>query len=197
MRLKRVVLLAMVVILAILIAHACWSYTPGGSASTDADQYLIYSSYVTSRLSSDLAGRPTRKILICTDSISLSQEPVWKFFAGAFQGMNGHVGAAYLLFIANAFRDSNGPRRFERRFSLVQPYELVTFSDLSKTTALADERPQSVFTFSTVAFNNDLDEALFYVYHHCGSLCGEDWYILMCKDKGKWAVAGQILMGVS
>jgi hypothetical protein len=189
----------MVVILGVLIAYAGVYYTPAGSASADAAQYLIYSSYITSRLSSaaDLAGSPGRKIFICSDSISLPQKPVWKYFGGTFQGLNGHVGAAYLLFIANAFRGSNGPRRFERRFSLNQPYELVALSDLPKITALADDRPQSVFTLSTVAFNNDLREALFYVHHHCGSLCGEDWYILMLKDNGKWAVAGQILMGVS
>jgi hypothetical protein len=193
------VLLATVVVLGTLIAYACGFYTPTGSASANAEQYLVYSSYISSRLSSttDIASSPGRNVVICSDPISLPQKPVWKFFAGAFRGMNGHVRAAYLLFIANAFQGSNGPRRFERRFSLLQPYELVAFSDVPEIAALADERPQSAFTFSAAAFNNDLDQALFYVHHHCGSLCGEDCYILMRKINGKWAVAGQILMGVS
>lgn len=189
----------MVVVLGILIAYSCGRYTPPGSARADAEQYVVYSSYISSRLSSSIefGGSPERKILICSESISLHQRPVWKFFAGAFRGMNGHVGAAYSLFIVNASRGGDSRRRFERRFGFLRPYELVAFSDLPTITALADERKQSVFTFSAAAFNNDLDEALFYVHHHCGSLCGEDWYVLMCKRNGKWAVAGQILMGVS
>ncbi len=182
-----------------LMACACWRYMPHDSTSAVAEQYAAYSAYINSRLmsSSDTVGGPGRQIVICSDSTSLRQKPVWRFFAAAIRGLNGNIGTAYSLFIMNMFSSGRETWHFGQKFTLVRPYELASSRELPKLIKLADKRKQSIFTFSTVAFNNNFSEGLFYTSHHCGSLCGEEWYVIMRKIRGKWTIVGQALMGVS
>jgi hypothetical protein len=43
-------------------------------------------------------------------------------------------------------------------------------------------------TFSSVAFNSDMTDALFYTEHLCG-LCGGGEFVLMRKTGGNWMIA--------
>lgn len=80
----------------------------------------------------------------------------------------------------------------ERRFELPARYAVATEQEMTlyPSEAFFARFPSSygALTFSRVAFNRDLTEALFYTEHLCG-LCGEGKFVYMRKTGGKWVVA--------
>lgn len=51
--------------------------------------------------------------------------------------------------------------------------------------------------FSRVGFNGQMDQALVYVEHWCGGLCGTGHYVLLKKDGGAWKVVVKHIVWVS
>lgn len=79
--------------------------------------------------------------------------------------------------------------RLDRRFTISANYQLLDYSVLVGSN-LIERFPQSYgfLTFSSVAFNSDMTEALFYTEHLCG-LCGGGEFVLMHKTGGNWMIA--------
>jgi hypothetical protein len=79
--------------------------------------------------------------------------------------------------------------RLDRRFTISAKYHLLDYSVLVGS-RLSERFPQSYgfLTFSSVAFNSDMTDALFYTEHLCG-LCGGGEFVLMHKTGGNWMIA--------
>jgi hypothetical protein len=63
-----------------------------------------------------------------------------------------------------------------------------------------DERfPNSsgILSFSNVGFNQQYNQALVYVAHSCGGLCGEGDFVLLRKVNGKWEILNEQNMWIS
>ncbi len=73
-------------------------------------------------------------------------------------------------------------------------YVLVTNSDLPRTGNFWGEfekkfpNSAGILTFSNIGFNQHYDQALVYVAHSCGDLCGEGDFVLLRKVNGRWEV---------
>lgn len=53
------------------------------------------------------------------------------------------------------------------------------------------------WTFSTVGYSENGEEALVYVGHHCGSLCGTGHLFLLAKENGTWIVKNRTMLWIS
>lgn len=54
-----------------------------------------------------------------------------------------------------------------------------------------------IITLSRVGFNKEKSQALMFVSHGCGSLCGEGNYILLIKKDNVWKVEQKLMMWIS
>jgi hypothetical protein len=53
------------------------------------------------------------------------------------------------------------------------------------------------WTFSRPGYNSDRDEALLYVAHNCGWLCGTGHLYLLAKKNGQWKVINRLFLWIS
>jgi hypothetical protein len=53
------------------------------------------------------------------------------------------------------------------------------------------------WTFSPVGYNAQGSEALVYVGHHCGGLCGTGHLVLLAKENGRWVVKNRVMLWIS
>ncbi len=54
-----------------------------------------------------------------------------------------------------------------------------------------------LITFSNVGFNSDGSQALLYIGHSCGGLCGTGHYVLLTKNNGAWRVEKKVMTWIS
>ena len=184
------------------LAFAIWRFSSPHSVEAEAEAYAVYSSYIESRLRGGVGKLdiPGADILICSEPAALYQKPVWKFFVAGLRSFSGNLGSAYSLFYLNVVDRGRRNNFLDGRFALPHPYKLASSEDvlhlLDQTDSSKPHRGDA-FSFSTVAFSNDLTEALFYADHRCGSLCGDEMYMFMRKINGKWIIQGHLVMGVA
>jgi hypothetical protein len=166
-----------------------------------AEQYAVYSSYIEDGLTgvSHSFGDPRGLVLIGNDTSltsELSAVRRWLMTAESLLNLRRRTGHPRLSLIYGLFAANLGTHRFERRFSISADYKLVELADLSKPTNRLFSHSYGYLTFSSIAFNPDLTEALFYAVHLCG-LCGGSEYVLMRKAHGTWFVVNRYSTGVS
>ncbi len=53
------------------------------------------------------------------------------------------------------------------------------------------------WTFSRPGYNPARDEALLYVTHNCGWLCGTGHLYLLAKEDGRWKVKNRLFLWIS
>jgi hypothetical protein len=53
------------------------------------------------------------------------------------------------------------------------------------------------WNFSPVGYDSNGGEALVYVGHHCGGLCGTGHLVLLAKENGHWIVKNRIMLWIS
>jgi hypothetical protein len=158
------------------------------------EQYAVYSAYIESGLTGESHSLGDRRgtVLIAADATMVGD------FKG-LQRLRATVGLAL-----NLHSRSSPPRsslilgllianlkthRLDRRFTISAKYHLLDYSVLVGS-RLSERFPQSYgfLTFSSVAFNSDMTDALFYTEHLCG-LCGGGEFVLMHKIGGNWMIA--------
>jgi hypothetical protein len=88
-------------------------------------------------------------------------------------------------------------------------YTLVSDDDVSKLfkkgrgddgwAKFYKEYPKSsgYWDFSAVGYNKVGAEALVYVGHHCGFLCGTGHMVLLAKENGSWVVKNRVMLWIS
>lgn len=108
----------------------------------------------------------------------------------------------------DAFREANAQQAIlHRSFVFPTDYKLVDSTQLHSIfkkngdpwPAFYKQFPGSggLFTFSRVGFSADGTQALFYLRHTCGLLCGGGAYVVMEKRDGRWVIWKEITMWVS
>ena len=91
------------------------------------------------------------------------------------------------------------------RFQLTVPYVFFTpadeemFKQADGWRAFYAKYPGSVgyVSLSRVGFNNEADQALVYVGHTCGGLCGTGKLVLLQKQNGLWGITKELLLWIS
>lgn len=53
------------------------------------------------------------------------------------------------------------------------------------------------WTFSPVGYDSGGAEALVYVGHHCGGLCGTGHLVLLTKEDGRWVIKNRLMLWIS
>jgi hypothetical protein len=167
-----------------------------------AEQYAVYSAYIEDGLTGDSHSLGDRRgiVIIAADATlwpKLNQIQRWRFMAGSLLNLQRRTipprgWLIYPLFLTNV-----GINKFDRRLNISSEYELLDSDALSRPN-IHQRFPQSYgyLTFSSIAFNPDLSEALFYTEHLCG-LCGGGEYVLMRKNDGRWEVVNRYSTWVS
>lgn len=160
----------------------------------ERQQYAVYSAYIENGLTGESHSLGDRRgtLLIAADATMVGD------FKG-LQRLRATVGLAL-----NLHSRSSPPRsslilglvianlrthRLDRRFTISAKYQLLDYSVLVGS-KIIERFPQSYgfLTFSSVAFNSDMTDALFYTEHMCG-LCGGGEFVLMHKTGGSWMIA--------
>ena len=160
------------------------------------EQYAVYSAYIENGLTGESHSLGDRRgtVLIAADATMVGD------FKG-LQRLRATVGLAL-----NLHSRSSPPRsslilgvlisnlktyRLDRSFTISAKYQLLDYSVLVGSN-LIERFPQSYgfLTFSSVAFNSDMTDALFYTEHLCG-LCGGGEFVLMHKTGGNWMIANR------
>lgn len=100
--------------------------------------------------------------------------------------------------VMSAFeRVNQQPKLLLRKLTIEKPYKLVPKSAIAEAfkdgtlkgwAAFYDRFPESggYLDVSAVSFNADKTQALVYIGHECGNLCGGGTYHLLEKNGGKW-----------
>jgi hypothetical protein len=182
------------------LTFLCWRFSGPDSVDSDVEQYAAYSSFIEANLvASEYPTKRGERVAIRSNPTTLYQKPIWFFFMKGFWILKGDAVPAYSLLILSALQPGSHRDLFASKFTLSQPYELVSPADLSRFFLPGSSQPRNlnIYVFSSVAFNRDLTNALFFAEHHCGSLCGEYQYVYMQKRDGKWTIKRRYLTGVS
>jgi len=53
------------------------------------------------------------------------------------------------------------------------------------------------WSLSPIGYNTEGTEALVYVGHHCGGLCGTGHLVLLAKENGRWVVKNRVMLWIS
>jgi hypothetical protein len=158
------------------------------------EQYAVYSGYIENGLTGESHSLGDRRgtLLIAAEATMVGD------FKG-LQRLRATVGLAL-----NLHSRSTPPRsslilgllianlkthRLDRRFTISAKYQLLDYSVLVGSN-ISERFPKSYgfLTFSSVAFNSDMANGLFYTEHLCG-LCGGGELVLMRKTGGNWMIA--------
>lgn len=93
------------------------------------------------------------------------------------------------------------------RFDAAIPHHLVSTKDLVRTFGKGGggwdefhkENPKSfgIWHLSPVGYNTKGTEALVYVAHNCGGLCGSGDLLVFAKENGRWAVKTEVRLWIS
>jgi hypothetical protein len=91
------------------------------------------------------------------------------------------------------------------RFDGATSYRIVSTKDLVSTLGKGDwdefhkENPKSfgIWHLSPVGYNTKGTEALVYVAHNCGGLCGSGGLFVLAKENGRWVVKNQVRLWIS
>jgi len=94
----------------------------------------------------------------------------------------------------------------EKKFPTKETYYLISDEELSKFfyrgldwEGFNKKYPNSggFYTFSRVGFSKDGTQAILFVAHSCGSLCGEGYYYFLRNDNGEWKVIAPLMTWIS
>ena len=101
---------------------------------------------------------------------------------------------------------NNEPVRLKDSFKLNAKHVLVDKQEIDKIfkgggwwEEFYKRYPDSVglIILSHVGFNSAMNEAMIYIQHSCGGLCGTGHYVLLQKSGDKWRVVKQNMVWVS
>lgn len=163
-----------------------------------AEQYAVYSAYITSRLtceSHSLGCGDGLVVIFSSTSPTNALEPASTIVRCRVLLYGLSVGKRFpsirtstlLSFVFVNLRSM----KLDAKFVLPAKYALATTEDVRRFTTFDFEKrfPNSYgyITLSKVGFSRDGRQALFYTEHSCG-LCGNGEYVLMIKANGHWTI---------
>jgi hypothetical protein len=163
------------------------------SARADAEQYLVFSDYLTLGLSGESHSLGDRAGMVVIDGSARGGLRRGLFLVGTFSYARRNSKLSSLVPLVNLLTSNVRSEKFQKSFILPARYELMTESESTLYPYEAFEKRfpgnYGYHTFTRIGFNRDLTEAVFYTEHMCG-LCGEGKYVYMRKQNGKWVVIG-------
>ena len=172
-----------------LFVLAAYAYHHLREREAQAQQYAIYSAYLTQGLLQNAheLGSPTCQLSLLDHTVP-RRAP---FTPDALQNIPSQLRHELDL-------NTLHPHYFDATFDLPHPYKLISAKDedyLDPDMGINEEERRigcgGFITFTRIAFDRSLTTALFYTEHlHCG-LCGGGAFILMQKKDGHWTIANQ------
>jgi hypothetical protein len=177
--------------------HFCAALT--NQELRDWEDYSVYAAVLKERFIT----RDTRRLVI-ESSTSIDDE--------SYADLDETVkrGAPLTKETADNFKSKHASRKLRDRFNLPLPIHLLNkkeiarvFKRRNKTSDVwegfyrAYPSAPGLFKLSRVGFNADKSQALLFVAHSCGLLCGEGSYFVLVKKDGEWKVVKELTTWVS
>lgn len=190
------VALPIALLLAVPVVVA-WAYLPSASRANQ-EQYAVYSAFLSERVLNQWVAPnvPPAALHLVIESDTRPHDAGLRWFFWRYamlaKDMPSLRASSYIDF---RLRDRD-PRTLQSKFDLPCSYELISGDQLRAlerdTDAFAKRFPNSPgdLRLSSVGFNRDFTQALFYADWFC-PLCGNGQFILMEKSGGEWHVAAE------
>ncbi len=153
------------------------------------EEYSVYSAYLSKELQTDDVDRaaetPIQVVVVDTTQMSGIPRTWARNVATNELGFGSlHVSTRVSFIVRNLYHTRIFPKFALPKQDTVLPTaetELRPLWDSSESF-----RSLGYLTLSGVGFNPSRTQAIFYVEHMCGGLCGGGWYVLMEKVGGTW-----------
>lgn len=155
------------------------------------EEYAVYSAYLLNELrAANLSWAkemPIQIVVVDTTQMNEIPEPWAHNVASNQLGFDSlHVSTRASFIVRNFYHTRIFPKFTLPKQAWVRPTaetELLPLWNSSESL-----RRLGYLTLSGVGFNPSRTQALFYVEHMCGGLCGGGWYVLMERVGGGWEV---------
>lgn len=195
---------AATVAIAFLFGVAVYLYCSPNPARAEAEQYRVFSDYISEGLTGISHDLGTRKgLTVILRRTTVTDMLVNKGWLNEYRELIGTVQyARHTLALTSEWPILNllvanlRSKQLHEHFTIPVRYVLATEAETALYgTSAFEERFRGNYgylTFTRVGFNRELTEAVFYTEHVCG-LCGEGKYVYMRKLDGKWVV--QVVAG--
>jgi hypothetical protein len=181
---------------------------PPRQLDTSADEYAVYSAVIARMFAGDKVTFDSQtkvKLLVIqdttvTDSTASEAENNEQSFKKMFPVLKEGVAADYKT-------KNSTPLHLKDSFELKLKHVLVEKQAIDKMfeegggwwEEFYKKYPDSggFISFSRVGFNSDVDQALVYIAHGCGGLCGTGHYVLLEKGVDGWKVVKRSMVWIS
>jgi len=180
------------------------------STATLADEYLIYTAVIHYMFAGNKVTFDTQahvKLLVISDQTAndnfsvYTKDEIWRYLLANFPSASQET-------IVNYIEKNKEKHRLNNSFDLKMKYVLVERQEIERQIFSESTNGWEEFYkkytgsagyvgLSRVGFNYKTNQALVYMEHMCGGLCGSGHYLLLIKDKYGWKVVLQYRRWIS
>jgi hypothetical protein len=171
---------------------------PDRKPASEAERYAAYSAVLTA-----MFVRESNKLLVIEDHTGddlYGKEVHWDYIKKELDQLSQAT-------IDDFEAENAKSATLENKFNLTTEVKLVSKAEIDKFfgkgggwwEAFYKTYPKSpgLISFSNVGFNGDVTQAVLYVGHTCGGLCGTGGYLLLTKVKGAWQIQKGVMTWIS
>lgn len=172
---------------------------PKSKPIPEAERYNVYSAV----LKETFVDESTKLLVIedkTADDFTADNEKHWEYLKAGLAPISQST--------IDDFKSRNAQSfSLEDKFTLTIKTKLISKAEVDKLfgpgggwwEAFYKSYPNSpgLITFSNVGFNSDGSQALLYIGHSCGGLCGTGHYVLLTKNNGAWKVEKKVMTWIS
>jgi len=180
---------------------------PSGECEFTPEDYAVYSAVLLDRGKPEdpeesWDNKPDLIISDITDSEEDGQSRMWGFRSTSKQGPSDDTVTHFNL-------RRNDSCHLKPQLDTAISYHLVSGEEqqkIFKKKGVAGgwkdfykryPKSSGYWSFSPVGYDTKGTEALVYVGHHCGGLCGTGHLVLLAKENGHWIVKNRVMLWIS
>jgi hypothetical protein len=158
-----------------------------------AEEYAVYDAVIDNmfagnKVTFDFGGDVTVKLLVISNHTATDDH----LYAGRFQDYRGAFSSIEAATVDDYAAKSKQSAALKSSFNLRLKYVLADARDLKDVGSenFSKRFPDSVgyVNLARVGFNRDHSQALAYMSHLCGGLCGHGFFLFLAKTRGEWKV---------
>ncbi len=182
----------------LVLGIAIYLYGRPDPPRADAEQYNVFSDYISMGLtgvSHDLGGRDRLVVILKRTTVtnmlvSKNRLNEYRVFIATLPHARRNLAITSHWPIVSLLVRNVRSEQLQERLTIPAQYVLATDAEIASGFQQRFPRSYGYLTFTRVGFNRDLTEAVFYTEHICG-LCGEGKYVYLRKINGRWKVQAQ------
>lgn len=194
---------SVVCIIAVCTAVVLGTYNASAQSRVQTEEYAVYSALVERMNRSEQI-----KLVV------IKEETVSRTLDAGFLTKNEKLSERLAPLVQQTLEDYIDKNREVHKLSIdldiELPYKLLTKAEEIEIFKIRDKEHDGwkIFSekypgafgytaFSAVGFNSAMDQALVFVSHYCGWLCGSGSLVVLVKHEGIWESRGWLMLWVS